>query len=62
MCPWLNAAPTNISMFRVISVDDTYEDIEEIKVKGTNTLMLADYGITEGSRIIIIQSMEHFKG
>ena len=38
----------------MVSVDDTYEDIEEIKVKGVSTQLLADYGIKEGSRIIMV--------
>lgn len=37
ICPLFNYAPTKISLFHIISVDDIYEDLTEIKVKGNNS-------------------------
>ena len=55
ICPLMNYAPTKITLFHIISVDADHEDLEEIKVKGNNTQLLVDYGIKEGSRVVIIQ-------
>lgn len=54
ICPLFNYAPTKIRLFHIISVEDDHEDLDEIKTKGNNAQMLADYNIIEGSRIVMM--------